>query len=296
MTDVSQIAREEGSKFEKQLYNTLKENLSDGFTIKQEKDIKREYGNDTSGIDILITNNSPEGTYTPLHGYSHKVTYTPKGYKYIFIQQKWKCKPESIKDIHHFIQGCNRIIEQKSLDKNSILHIYGTKVPISKPSSEALGKLNMSENITFTNMTTCILAITNKCLEFFNKIKIESNDLIIVPKERIRPYKAKNVIIPQINNDIFYRTINNKEYILRKIYGINIFTQFKEGIKNKTEDEIIKEAIEKNICFITKAGPDAQWYLKNSNKDIDKVKQKLTEPFNGYCPKGLYNILIELKV
>jgi hypothetical protein len=142
----------------------------------------------------------------------------------------------------------------------------------------------MSENITFTNMTTCILAITNKCLEFFNKIKIESNDLI------------KNVIIPQINNDIFYRTINNKEYILRKIYGINIFTQFKEGTKNKSEDEIIKEAIEKNICFITKAGPDAQWYLKNSNKDIDKVKQKLTEPFNGYCPKGLYNILIELKV
>jgi hypothetical protein len=47
MTDVSQIAREEGSKFEKQLYNTLKENLSDGFTIKQEKDIKREYGKDT---------------------------------------------------------------------------------------------------------------------------------------------------------------------------------------------------------------------------------------------------------
>jgi hypothetical protein len=29
MTDVSQISREEGSKFEKQLYNTLKENSHD---------------------------------------------------------------------------------------------------------------------------------------------------------------------------------------------------------------------------------------------------------------------------
>lgn len=124
MTYVSHLASKEGINFEKKLYNTIKEHF-DGFIIRQEKDIKKEYGDDTSGIDMEIFK-----TPTDLEDNKH-----------IFIQLKWKCKPESIKNINHYIQGCNQIIKQKKLDDKSILHIYGTKVPISKPSLCALNKI-----------------------------------------------------------------------------------------------------------------------------------------------------------
>lgn len=267
---VSQIASKEGLNFEKKLYNTINEHF-DGFTIRQEKDIKKEYGDDTSGIDMEIFNKSSTDI---------------KDNKHIFIQLKWKCKPDSIKNINHFIHGCNQIIKQKKLDDKSILHIYGTKVPISKPSLGALNKLNMSENITYDHMDTCILSITNRCLEFFNKKEIESNNLINIPQ-----------VIPKVNNKIITMIINNKEYRLTYFYEINIYRdkKYKGNHDNtKTDEDMIKEAIKNDRCLITKAGPKAQWYLKCFNKDIDDVKQKLLEPFNGYSPKGLYNILIEL--
>ena len=153
MSTVSQLASKEGFNFEKKLYNTLIKHF-DGFIIRKEKDIKKEYGVDTSGIDMEIFKTSS----TDLEDNKH-----------IFIQLKWKCKPDSIKNINHFIHGCNQIIKQKTLDEKSVLHIYGTKVPISKPSLVALNKLNKSENITYDHMEICILAITNRCLEFFNK-------------------------------------------------------------------------------------------------------------------------------
>ena len=134
----------------------------------------------------------------------------------------------------------------------------------------------------------CILAITNRCLEFFNQIKIESNDLMInIPQ-----------VIPKVNNKIITMIINNKEYRLTYFYGINIYRcniKYKGNHDNtKTDEDMIKEAIKNDRCLITKAGPTAQWYLKCFNKDIDDVKKRLSEPFNGRSPKGLYNILIEL--
>lgn len=237
--------------------------------------------NDTSGIDILITDNN----------------------KHIFIQLKWKCKPDSIKNINHFIYGCNQIIKQKKLDDKSVLYIYGTKVTISKPSLKTLNNLNKSQysiNITCNDMDICVLAITNKCLEFFNKKEIESNDLIInIPQ-----------IIPKVNNKIITMIINNKEYSpegmytfqrnyrLTYFYGINIYRHYNAGNhdKTKSDEDMVKEAIENDRCLITKAGPNAQWYLKCSNTMIEDVKQKLLEPFNGSSQKGLYNILIELIV
>ena len=137
MSSASQIASKEGFNFEEKLFTTLTKYLN-GFTIRQEKDIKKEYGEDTSGIDIEI--------FKPL---TTKQIFNKEEYKHIFIQLKWKDKAESIKDINHFICGCTQIIKQKSLDDKSVLHIYGTKVPISKPSMEALKKLSLSENITF---------------------------------------------------------------------------------------------------------------------------------------------------
>lgn len=87
--------------------------------------------------------------------------------------------------------------------------------------------------------------------------------------------------------------IDNKEYRLTYFYGINIYRcnkKYKGNHDNtKTDEDTVKKAIENDRCLITKAGPTTQWYLKYFNKDIDDVK----EPFNGYSPKGLYNILIE---
>lgn len=40
----------------------------------------------------------------------------------------------------------------------------------------------MSENITFNDMEACVLGITNRCLEFFNKKEIKSTDLINIPQ------------------------------------------------------------------------------------------------------------------
>ena len=92
--------------------------------------------------------------------------------------------------------------------------------------------------------------------------------------------------------------IDNKEYSLTYIYGIDIYTHVNNGTcdKNKSDYDVVKEAKYKGICLITKAGPNVQWYLKCPNEYIDNVKQRLLEPFNGKCPKGLYNIMIKLKV
>lgn len=166
MSLVSQLARNEGFNFERKLFIALTRCLNN-FTIHQEKHIINEYGKDTSGIDIEI--------FKPL---TNEQKINKEENKHIFIQLKWKEKAESVKEINHFIHGCNQVIKHKKLDDNSILHIYGTKVSISKPSLYALNKLKFGENITFNHMDTCILAITNKCLEFFNKKK-ELNDLII---------------------------------------------------------------------------------------------------------------------
>jgi hypothetical protein len=76
---MSSIASKEGFIFEKKLYNTIKEHF-EGFIIRQEKDIKKEYGDDTSGIDMEI----------------FKISTDLEDNKHIFIQLKWKCKPDSI--------------------------------------------------------------------------------------------------------------------------------------------------------------------------------------------------------
>ena len=233
MSSISQIASKEGLFFEKKLYNTITEHF-ECFTIRQEKDIKKEYGDDTCGIDMEI----------------FKTSTDLEDNKHIFIQLKWKCKPDSIKNINHFIHGCNQIIKQKTLDEKSVLHIYGTKVPISKPSLCALNKLNLSENITYENMEICILAITNKCLEFFNKKEIKSTDLINIPQ-----------IIPKVNNKIITMMIDNKEYSLTYIYGIDIYTHVNNGTcdKNKSDYDVVKEANE--------------WikYLDNQNEYIQNI-------------------------
>ena len=106
MTTLSQLSSKEGFNFEEKLFTTLTKYLN-GYTIRKEKDIKKEYGEDTCGIDIEI--------FKPL---TTKQFFNKEEYKHVFIQLKWKDKAESIKEINHFIQGCNQVIKQKTLNSN----------------------------------------------------------------------------------------------------------------------------------------------------------------------------------
>lgn len=144
-------------------------------------------------------------------------------------------------------------------------------------------------------------------LEIYEKYEKPNNNFISEIKENKLINISDNLInILKVNNKITTIIINNKENKSQKKYkltyfdNIDIFTNYKIGNhdKNKTDEDIVKEAIEKEICLVTKAGTNAQWYLKCPNKDLEKVRQKLSKAiiFNGKCPKGLYNILIELIV
>ena len=275
MSSASQTASKEGFNFEEKLFTTLTKYLN-GFTIRQEKDIKKEYGEDTSGIDMEI--------FKPL---TTKQIFNKEEYKHIFIQLKWKDKAESIKDINHFICGCTQIIKQKSLDDKSVLHIYGTKVPISKPSMEALMKLYMSENITFNDMETCVLAITNKCLEFFNKRKINVKNEIEINKIYDDNFNyeelKKCVLIDLVMKRYGYKKTNASK--LRHNELVQILTNNKQKIET-FEEMIINESdktIPINIYLLVE-------YDEPTKRNVGEFKSKLLKPGSE-----LFNFLTKLK-
>ena len=160
MSNVS-IASTDGFKFENLLYDELKKNFTDGFIIRREKDVKEEYGSNVTALDFEIFNVVR----------TKDINKIP--HKHVFIQLKWRDSRSSINDINHFIQCCNNIITAKNLNVDNIYHIYGTKVPISRPSLEALKDLKLSENIYVSDMKNCVFTIVNKILAFYGKPQIE---------------------------------------------------------------------------------------------------------------------------
>ena len=160
MSNVS-IASTDGFKFENLLYDELKKNFTDGFIIRREKDVKEEYGSNVTALDFEIFNVVR----------TKDINKIP--HKHVFIQLKWRDSRSSINDINHFIQCCNKIVTSKNLNVDNIYHIYGTKVPISRPSLEALKDLKLSENIYVSDMKNCVFTIVNKILAFYGKPQIE---------------------------------------------------------------------------------------------------------------------------
>lgn len=88
-----------------------------------------------------------------------------------------------------------------------------------------------------------------------------------------------------------YSSLNNFDRL--KVY--DVLTNCNVGLdKYKTEEEMIKLAIVNKNFIITKAGKDAQWYLKGNEKNIKNIlyfKNKLKN--DGKKRNGLYSILIE---
>ena len=54
---MSLTASKTGMKFEDSVYNELKKYFTDGFTLRCEKEVREEYGADTTAIDIELFNN-----------------------------------------------------------------------------------------------------------------------------------------------------------------------------------------------------------------------------------------------
>ena len=69
----SAIASREGFVFENAVYDELKTHFTDGFTLRNEREVRDEYGSSVSGIDIELFNitpflpNSAKGIFTNEH-------------------------------------------------------------------------------------------------------------------------------------------------------------------------------------------------------------------------------------
>jgi hypothetical protein len=150
-------ASKDGFKFEDLLYDEITKYFNSDFTIRREKHIKEEYGNDITAIDFEIFNNVKTKD-------SNKIPS-----KHVFVQLKWKEKASPISDINHYVHCCQDIEKKKKLNANNVLHIYGTKVPVTIPSLQSLNKLKLSENIYVSEMKNCVNKILNKILAFYNK-------------------------------------------------------------------------------------------------------------------------------
>jgi hypothetical protein len=196
------IASTDGFKFEDLLYDELKKYFTDGFTLRRESDVKKEYGSSVTALDFEIFNIVKAKDIS-------KVLE-----KHVFIQLKWRDSKSSIGDINHFIKCCNDIITLKNLNVDNVYHIYGTKVPISKPSLEALKDLKLGENIYISEMKNCVFTILNKILAFYGKSQIEQiiefNDIYDDNTDYIELKKVTLI-------EIIFKRYNVKKSNLRRL-------------------------------------------------------------------------------
>jgi len=179
----SAIASKEGFNFEHSVYDELKKNFTDGFILRSEKEVIEEYGIAITAIDIELSNIVKTKDKNKIAS------------KSVLIQLKWRDSASSVRDINHFVQCCNDIIKTKNLDNNNVLCIYGTKVPISVNSIEALKKLTVSENICFPDFNICVNTILNRILTFYDK-------KTIVLKEEFQDIYDENTNYEEIKRDI----------------------------------------------------------------------------------------------
>ena len=226
-------ASKDGFTFENQLYEELIKYFADGFTLRREKEVKKEYGNDITAIDFEIFNivKSKDERKIPS--------------KHVFIQLKWKDRSSPISDINHYVKCCSDIEKQKKLNCNHVYHIYGTKVPVSGPSLEALNKLKHSDNIYISEMRLCVNTILNKILAFYGKkpviLKVEIEDIY---DDKFNYEELKKTILVEL---VIKRHNLKRREIERLKHSdlVNIIVS-KNGGLNKVESipDVIEEVIE----------------------------------------------------
>lgn len=148
-------------------------------------------------------------------------------------------------------------------------------------------KLYMSENITFNDMETCVLAITNKCLEFFNKRKINVKNEIEINKIYDDNFNyeelKKCVLIDLVMKRYGYKKTNASK--LRHNELVQILTNNKQKIET-FEEMIINESdktIPINIYLLVE-------YDEPTKRNVGEFKSKLLKPGSE-----LFNFLTKLK-
>jgi hypothetical protein len=248
-------ASREGFLFENTIYDEIKKYFIEGYILRNEKEIKDEYGSAISGIDIELYN---------IVKTKDKDTIPSK---YIFIQLKWKDSPSPISDINHFIQCCSNIIKSKNLDENNILCIYGTKVPVSGPSLEALKRLKNSENIYISDMNICINMILNKILKYYSKKTIKYEPEFIDEYDDSTNYEdlKKNILIKLVVKRYNYKKSQATKYkhadlvqilVTKNIINDPIEIYETEKIIKVEYDEPLKRNVGENKSKLLKKGSE----------------------------------------
>jgi hypothetical protein len=227
-------ASKDGFKFEDLLYDELSKNFNNDFTIRREKDIINEYGNDITAIDFEIFNNVKTKDSSKIPS------------KHVFVQLKWKEKASPISDINHYVHCCQDIEKKKKLNAKDVLHIYGTKVPVSNPSFQALNKLKLSENIYVSEMKNCVNKILNKILTFYNKKTV----IFRKPVEDIYDEKTNyDELMKEILIELVIMRYNLKRSDIKRLKHadlVNIIVS-KNGGKPKNAEIQVEEETPENI-------------------------------------------------
>jgi len=288
-----QQAKDNGLLFEQMLYDSIQQYFPD-FVIRREKDVKDDYGNDITAIDIEIYKNL-------------KVKDLKKERNiHIFIQAKWKDNAEPIKSINHFIKCCDEIKNMKKIDENDIYCIYATKVDVSITSKEALSKLTNGENIYCDDMERCVYTVSKRIADIFgkkipkfvNKIEVQqlmqstnyddmkkANLITLVinlygyKKSHATKFKHAELVKILINKNDDNNIKENEGDVVKILINKNDDNNIKEN-----DDEVVNNKIDNNTHIVKVE------YNEPNIRSSNEVKSKLLKK-----DSKLYNHLIKLK-
>jgi hypothetical protein len=279
-------ASQEGFMFETMLYDELTKHFNSEFTIRREKDIKKEYGSDITAIDFEIFNNVK----------TKDKDIIPS--KYVFIQLKWKNKASPISDINHYIKCCEDIEKKKKLNVKNVYHLYGTKVPVSGPSLQALNKLKLRENIYVSEMNICVFTIVNKILEFYGKNQIK-------PKIEVEDIYDDNTDYKELKKAILIELVikryNIKRSNLLKLKHADLVDILvsknggnpKSGTSNETSVDVIEEINDK-------VNPNSLENKGSGNKNSSEIEMKsklchtISQCFHIKSPENVEECIVKL--
>jgi len=263
----STIAREEGFKFEYSLIENLK-TLFPKLVIRSEKEIKSEYGDDISGIDIEIFKEI-------------KIKNLKKEKNiHVLIQAKWRDYSETVKNVNHYIKCCAEIKNLKKLEDDCLYCIYATKMDVSKTSKDALSRLINTENMVCSDMDRCIYNVSKRVGEIFGK-KISS---YVDKKELEQIFKDEN--FEELKKTKLIELVAQKYAYSKKEINKLKHSQLVDILKSKNT---IKFSVEKKE---TKSNTDIlKIEFENPNeRNAGEVKSKLLKPGSP-----LYNHITKLK-
>ena len=158
--------------------NLVHQNLiNNQLNTYREKEIKRKYGMNISGIDHLFSTHH----------------FKTNDIQYVLIQTKYKNKPISISDCHHFIKCCYDIYDfEKKFYKMTCIML--SKNGLSRPSKQSFNQENnKQENLNFVDLNG---EDSGKMIYKLNLFLIE-NDLMFSTKNKKRklsPFYFNHII------------------------------------------------------------------------------------------------------